>query len=255
MNKQKYPRYSTANGYMTEVIRRKYIQSAIELKLLPSMAHRLAHVVSLDASESEDKPIQFWQLYSVLGEQRIIAIVTRFYDKVFANEPWFTSVFERVASKSRHVSTQSAMWIDVMGGGHQYHGGEFRLNFHHTHNAMELMNARGAERWVSLMRSTLDEPDLDLSSDPRVRRALNTFLSFFMQKYAKDFDLGSDFLSLHVFGEINQALKQRINFLKMTSDEIEALSEETLREELVARRIDVSQFSDKLALVNKALSL
>lgn len=255
MTDYNYPTYDTASGYMTDVIRTKYIDAAIESELMPAMAHRLAQVVSLDASESPDRPIQFWQLYSVLGQQRIINIVTRFYDKVFSDEPWFTSVFERVAPISRHISTQSAMWVDVMGGGHQYHGGEFRLNFHHTHNAMELMNAKGAQRWVNLMKATLDEPDLDLTSDPRVRPALNTFLSFFIDKYADDFDFGSVFESQSVFGEINQAYKQRINFLKMSSDEIEALSENALREELIARRIDVNQLPDKKALVSKALSL
>ncbi len=243
--------FETSSGYMTEVIRTKYIDAAIQKKLLPEMSHRLAHVLSLSAPESQDKPIQFWQLYSVLGRDRILNIVSRFYDKVFADEPWFASVFERVASKSRHINTQSAMWMDVMGGGHQYHGGEFRLNFHHTHNAMELMNAKGAERWVNLMKSTLDEPDLDLTNDPRVRPALNTFLSYFLDKYADDFK----FKNKYLFGETNPPLRQRINFLKLSSDEIEALPEDALREELMARRIDVTEYPDKKALVNKALSL
>jgi len=266
-----YPIYDTASGYMTDVIRTKYIDAAIELKLLPDMAHRLAHVVSLDASNSQDKPIQFWQLHSVLGTQKIINIVSRFYDKVFDDEPWFTSVFKRVGSKERHINTQAAMWVDVMGGGHQYHGAEFRLNFHHTQNAMELMNAKGAARWISLMKATLDDPDLDLTTDPRVRPALNTFLSFFVDKYADDFDFaisgggdgdsnskggfGSDAKNKHYFGKINSALKQRINFLNMSSDEIEALSADAIRQELKARRIDISQYPDKKALVNKALSL
>jgi len=198
-------------------------------------------------------------LYSVLGRLRIINIVSRFYDKVFADERWFTFVFERVSPKSQHIETQSAMWVDVMGGGHQYHGAEFRLNFHHTHNAMDLMNAKGATRWVNLMKATLDDPDLDLTDDPRVRPALNTFLSFFIDKYADDFDLGSDFgvdsKNRNYFGELNPAFIQRINFLNMTSDEIEALSADALRQELIARRIDVSQYPDKKALINKALSL
>ncbi len=244
-------RYETSSGYMTDVVRTKYIDVAIEKRLLPDKSHRLAQVISLNVSESMNTPIQFWQLYSVLGRDRIINVVSRFYDKVFADEPWFTSVFERVASKSRHINTQSAMWIDVMGGGHQYHGGEFRLNFHHTHNAMELMNAKGAERWVKLMKATLDEPDLDLTSDPRVRPAINTFLSYFLDKYAVDFDIKIDCL----FGETNPPFRQRINFLKLSTDEIEALSEDVLREELAARRIDVNQFPDKAALINKALSL
>jgi len=246
-----YPTYETASGYMTDSIRNKYITSAIEAERLPSHAHRLESIVSLNASDNPDTPIQFWQLYSVLGAERIYNIVSRFYDRVFEDEPWFTSVFERVASKGRHNMTQSSMWIDVMGGGPQYHGAEFRLNFHHTHNAMELMNAKGAERWVELMNATLNDPSLDLTSDPRVRPAINTFLSYFMEKYAEDFKFENKF----VFGEVNEPVKTRINFLKLSSDQVEALPETVLREELLARKIDVSQFSDKQALVNKALSL
>jgi len=246
-----YPTYETASGYMTGSIRTKYIDSAIKSELLPAHAHQVSAIVSLNAPDNPDKPIQFWQLYSVLGSDRIYNIVSRFYDKVFVDEPWFTSVFERVASKPRHIMTQSSMWMDVMGGGHQYHGAEFRLNFHHTHNAMELMNARGAKRWVELMNATLDDHGLDLTSDTRVRTAINTFLSYFMAKYAEDFKFDNQF----VFGEVNQPYKNRINFLNLTSDQIEALPETVLRDELLARRIDVSQFSDKQALVNKALSL
>jgi len=251
MKELNYPNYASASGYMTDTIRSKYIEKAIDSDLLPADAHRMPQVISLNAPNDPNKPIQFWQLFSVLGSERIVNLITRFYEKVFADEYWFSSVFQRVASKARHINTQSAMWIDVMGGGHQYHGGEFRLNFHHTHNAMELMNDKGAARWVELMKSTLDAPDLDLTEDPRVRPALNTFLGFFMDKYADDFQFENRF----VFGENNQPLKLRVNFLKMSDDQINALTEDVLREELVARNIDTSQFSDKQALVNKALSL
>jgi len=237
-----YPTFETASGYMTDSIRTKYIDAAVKSELLPAHAHQLSSVVSLCAPDNLNKPIQFWQLYSVLGSERIHNIVSRFYDRVFVDEPWFTSVFERVASKPRHISTQSAMWMDVMGGGPQYHGAEFRLNFHHTHNAMELMNAKGAKRWVELMKATLDDPDLDLTSDSRVRTAINTFLSFFMSKYAEDFEFENQF----VFGDVNQPLKIRINLLNLTSEQVEALPESVLREEL---------FPSKQSLVNKALSL
>ena len=138
--------YSPENGYLTEKIRLQYINYAVDKNLLPHNAHRMANIISLTAEQDKTKPIQFWQLYSVLGRTRIVSIVSRFYRRVFEDEAWFASVFERVASKERHVKTQSSMWIDVMGGGLQYHGGEFRLNFHHTHNALELMNERGATR-------------------------------------------------------------------------------------------------------------
>ena len=143
------------------------------------------------------------------------------------------------------------MWIDVMGGGLQYHGGEFRLNFHHTHNALELMNERGATRWIELMVDTLNDPDVDYTDDERVRPAINTFLDFFVGKYAKDFN----FEVKSVFGETNPPLKRRINFMNMTIQQVEALSEQELADELKIRGIDVVQLDGKQALVNKALSL
>ena len=239
------------NGYLTEKIRLQYINYAVEKNLLPGSAYRMANVVSLVAEEDRTKPIQFWQLYSVLGRARIISIVSRFYRRVFEDEAWFTSVFERVATKERHVKTQSSMWIDVMGGGMQYHGGEFRLNFHHTHNALELMNDRGAARWIELMVETLNDPDIDYTDDERVRPAINTFLDFFVGKYAKEFD----FEVTSVFGETNPPLKRRINFMNMSSDQVEALTKEEIIDELEARGVDVSEYTGKQALVNKALSL
>lgn len=246
-----YPSYPTQPGYMTDKIRSKYTESAIKNKLLPANAHRLEPIVSLVASNDPAKPILFWQLFSVLGPQRIVAIVDRFYERVFNDEPWFRTVFSRIASKERHVQTQAAMWADVMGGGQYYHGGEYRLNFHHTHNAMELMNAKGAERWVSLMRQTLNEPGMDYTDDPRVRPAINTFLDYFMDKYAEEFNFEAD----SAFGETNPAWVKRLNFLNMTTEAIEALTEDELIAELNQRGVDVGTLVSKSALVNRALNL
>ncbi|MDF1607378.1 hypothetical protein PZ897_04245 [Hoeflea sp. YIM 152468] len=249
MRKFSYPTYATQHGYMSESIQRAYILEAIAQKQLPDDAHRIEQIVSLVASNDATKPIQFWQLYSVLGPDRIISIVGNFYERVFADEDWFTSVFARVGSLEHHVATQAAMWIDVMGGGPAYHGGDFRLHFHHTHNAMELMTGKGAQRWSELMLKTLDASARHMTDDPRVRPSLNTFLSHFMGKYAAEFG----FENKAVFGAINPAVKRRINFMKMTTEAIEALSEDELRDALAHLGVDASQYPNKQDLVNKAL--
>lgn len=197
-----YPDFPTDNGYLTEKIRQQYIESAIEKQLLPADAHRMAQVVSLSAPNDTQQPVQFWQLYSVLGQSRIVGIVTSFYERVFRDEEWFRSVFARVGPLHHHVNTQSAMWIDTMGGGLYYHGAEYRLSFHHTHNAIQLMNDKGARRWVKLMVNTLDDPSIDLTEDKRVRPAINTFLSHFFDKYAAEFG----FEKGAVFGDTNSAV-------------------------------------------------
>ena len=243
--------HPTRTGYLTEKIRRDYITAAIKRGLLPEDAHRMPDTVSMDAPTDKRQPIQFWQLYSVLGQEPIVQIVKAFYERVFTDEDWFKSVFARVGGVDHHVVTQASMWIDAMGGGPYYHGAEFRLNFHHYHNAMALMNDRGAERWTTLMRETLDASMPLMAHDDRIRTSINTFLSFFMDKYAADFA----FEAKEFFGETNPPYRQKINFMRMTEDAIKALSEEDIRNALAEMGVDVSRYKDKDALLNKALML
>ena len=200
--------HPTQLGYMTEKTQRTYIASAISKNVLPENAYRIPQIVSLNAPHGLSKPIQFWQLFSVLGPQPILRIVEDFYERVFRDEDWFTNVFKRVGPVSHHLNTQAAMWVDVMGGGPYYHGAEYRLNFHHTHNAMRLMNNKGAARWAQLMLDTLDDCADELTNDPRIRTSINTFLAHFMSKYAEDFG----FENRSFFGETNPPYPHKINF-------------------------------------------
>ena len=219
--------------------------------VLPKNAHRIPQIISLSAPNDFTKPIQFWQLYSVLGQDRIVKIVNNFYKRVFDDEDWFHSVFARVGGINHHVNTQASMWLDVMGAAPFYHGGEFRLNFHHTHNAFQLMNEKGAKRWVKLMVETLDDSADHMTQDTRVRTSINTFLTHFFAKYATEFN----FENRETFGATNPPMRQKINFMNMTSDAIEAMSETELKEALLDRGVDIVDFHDKMQLVNKALSL
>jgi hypothetical protein len=170
---------------------------------------------------------------------------------IFADEEWFSSVIAHVGGVNHHVGTQASMWIDVIGGGPYYHGGEFRLSFHHTHNAHRLLDEKGAKRWVKLMVDALNASDNHMTDDPRVRPSLNTFLTHFFSKYASDFG----FETRETFGDINPPLKRKTNFMNMTSDAIEALSEDELKEALISRGVDVTEYQNKEELVNKALNL
>lgn len=194
-----YPNFRTQHGYMTKSAQTAYVGQAMDAGLMPSGTPRRADLVTLKASNDPEVPIQFWQLFSVLGPDPIVAIVRDFYERVFADEDWFTSVFARVGPLEHHIGTQASMWADVMGGGPYYHGAAFRLSFHHTHNAIALMNDRGATRWVKLMVLTLAASEQHLPDDPRVRIALNTFLTHFLGKYATEFGLGD----VGAFGETN----------------------------------------------------
>jgi truncated hemoglobin YjbI len=243
--------FPVRHGYMTESTQRSYISYAIDRNLLPADAHRISSIISLEAPADMGKPIQFWQLFSVLGPQRIVAIVRNFYERVFADEDWFTCVFARVGPLEHHVMTQASMWVDVMGGGPAYHGADFRLNFHHTHNAHQLMTQKGAERWTRLMIDTLDATAEHMTDDPRVRPAINTFLDYFMGKYAQEFAFENN----SVFGVLNPPVKRKLNFMNMTTEAIEALSEAELRQALGELGVDTSAYPVKQDLVNKAQML
>ena len=245
------PKFPTRLGYMTQKTQQDYIAHAVTTGVLPPEAHRMADIISLTAPTDATTPIQFWQLYSVLGQDPIVGIVQNFYERVFADEPWFTSVFERVGGLVHHINTQASMWVDVMGGGPYYHGAEFRLSFHHTHNAIALMNDKGAARWTQLMLETLDASSDLMTQDPRVRVSINTFLAHFMTKYADEFA----FSDQSSFGPTNAPYKRKINFMKMSTEAIEALSLQEIRDALAEQGVDVSQYQTKDALINKALML
>lgn len=243
--------YPTRDGYMTQTIRHKFIEAEIGAGRMPTYAHRIAELASLEAPDDPKLPIQFWQLYSVMGQDRIVEIVADFYQRVFADENWFRSVFERVGGLNHHIGTQASMWVDTMGGGPYYHGAEFRLSFHHTHNAHALMDARGAERWSGLMVETLDSCARHMTDDPRVRISLNTFLTYFFGRYADEFG----FENAAVFGPVNPPYRRRLNFMNMSEDAIEALSEDELRAALGEMGVDVELYPGKAELVGKALML
>ncbi|MEO0665064.1 MAG: hypothetical protein AAFY97_04945, partial [Pseudomonadota bacterium] len=76
------PKYPTRHGYMSERIQQAYIAAAVEKELLPPEAYRMPDVVSLTAPSDPSKPIQFWQLFSILGQDPIVGIVSRFYERV-----------------------------------------------------------------------------------------------------------------------------------------------------------------------------
>ena len=158
------------------------------------------------AGTNPDDPLFFWQLYSLIGHHLVVDIVSEFYERVFADtdNPWFRDVFERAAPKGHHINTQVAYWVDAFGGGRCYHGGNYRLNFHHTHNAREIMTAKGAAHWMHHMKETLlhlllEEKHPILVDDPRIFCCIVNFLETKMRTYAEEhgwkFD-ESDFATL-----------------------------------------------------------
>lgn len=182
-------------GYTTTSGRLEYLQ----LRGISSHSEHKKISESLTADPNLDAPLYYWQLYSILGTERIFDLVTTFYESVYGDyeEAWFRTAFARLSDKDHHIQTQAAYWIDAMGGGKYYHGGDYRLNFHHTHNAGDVMSARGAKRWMHHMKLAIVKHSNELCKlDRRIVPCLLDFLKVKMLKYSRehgwDFD-GSDF--------------------------------------------------------------
>jgi truncated hemoglobin YjbI len=141
---------------------------------------------SLAASLDHNQPLHIWQLYSLIGKEPIYEIVSDFYERVYndVDAPWFRNAFTELAPLHHHIDVQVAYWVDAMGGGRKYPGGNSRLYFHHSHNAKEIMTAGGAKRWMYHMRGALDRV---LFEDPRVKPCLVEFLQMKMMRYATEF--------------------------------------------------------------------
>ena len=146
--------FESSPGYTTESGRVQYL---VEHGVSEKDAKRIS--TSLDADTERSKPLYFWQLYSLIGHEPIISIVQNFYERVYGDdeEPWFRDAFDDISGIDHHVQTQALYWIDAFGGGKMYHGGNYRLNFHHHGNASHVMNAKGAKRWMHHMREALQE--------------------------------------------------------------------------------------------------
>ena len=150
---------------------------------------------SLAADRNPEAPLYYWQLFSLLGLERIHHLVKLFYKRVYADEEeeWFRHAFTRISDIDHHVATQTQFWVDVMGGGKYYHGGDYRLNFHHTHNADSVMNAKGAQRWMHHMRLAVEDNEKNPETsfaliDKRILPCLKDFLRTKMLKYSKEHD-------------------------------------------------------------------
>ena len=156
-------------GFMTKVLMDDYLKK----------------VQTLEASENTTEKLYFWQLFSVLGHDGITDIVTKFYKRVLTDpdDDLFRDTFKESGNLEYHVRKQTNFWVDAMGGGKMYPGGEARLELHHD-NAKIIMTERGAIRWLHHMRATLDEFEFE---DERIKPCLMEFINFMMERYGQQY--------------------------------------------------------------------
>ena len=188
--KFKYPNFNPELGNLTHKFREEFLEQQIkEGKLNSTLAYVDDKIYGLIASNNVTDKIYFWQLYSILGEDPVHILIKRFYENIFndSDAEWFRSEFIEIGDVDFHVIGQKKFWIDVMGGGKKYIGGEKRLNIKHNF-VKNIMTKEGADRWMMHMNNTLQELNLHFIHDKRIIPCIDEFLKFFMKKYAIEFD-------------------------------------------------------------------
>lgn len=179
--------YEPSYGYATCLLRKEYITNTIDPELQEDKM-----ILTLNAKENNTDKLYFWQLYSILGEEKITHLIREFYRRIFdeTEDKVFVETFKKFGDIEYHIKGQTNFWLDVMGGGKRYPGGEFKLSRHHRF-AKQIMNEKGARRWLFHMKTTLDNVTEEFSDDERVLPCIHDFINFFMDKYGNEFDFKS----------------------------------------------------------------
>lgn len=77
-------------------------------------------VTQLEYDADPSKPLYFWQLFSLLGYDRIRGAISVFYNSIFkdknAKKRWFRRSFSKIGSLEHHIKTQTQFWCDAFGG-------------------------------------------------------------------------------------------------------------------------------------------
>lgn len=182
-------KYKPIVGNLTNKIRYEYLDTHIKKNnLLPNLFEN-TEITGLYANIDLNKPLYFWQIYSITGSEPIRKLITVFYTSIFnsTTDLWFKEEFEDLGPLEHHINRQTEFWLDVMGGGPVYNGNLFKLNKKHK-LVKNIMTEKGANKWMHYMIHAINIVKEDLCVDRRIIPCLIDFLNFFMLKYAHEFD-------------------------------------------------------------------
>ena len=182
-------KYIPIVGNLTNKIRYEYLDTYIKKNnVLPNLFEN-KEITGLYASMDLNKPLYFWQIYSITGSEPIRKLITVFYTSIFnsTTDLWFKEEFEDLGPLEHHINRQTEFWLDVMGGGPVYNGNLFKLNKKHK-LVKNIMTEKGANKWMNYMIHAINVVKEDLCVDRRIIPCLIDFLNFFMLKYAHEFD-------------------------------------------------------------------
>lgn len=187
--KYRYPNFTPELGNLTNKFRKEYILEQINLNILPENSFENKQIMGLVASTNKNDKVYFWQLYSIIGQDPLHILIKTFYENIFEDDTneWFRGEFADIGDVDYHIKGQKNFWLDVMGGGKLYTGGEKKLHLKHK-MVKDIMTTKGGELWMNYMKITLNEVKFHFMHDIRIIPCIDSFLKFFMKKYAFEFD-------------------------------------------------------------------
>ena len=108
----------------------------------------------------QGRELHLGDLYDVLGQDRIIKISSRFYDRVYADpEDWFREIFTHSNNKERAIENQSEWLVEWFGGPHLYTQKRnlTAIPSLQTMHARHRVSPAGIERWLMHMRAAVHD--------------------------------------------------------------------------------------------------
>ena len=118
MKDNNYPNFEPSLGNLTHKIRKDFIEHSIQNNTLPNDSFENEDIISLVASNDETKPIYFWQLYSIAGEDNIHVLIKTFYEKIFSDynshwfrDAWLLRCWRIYFSENTFVSSILKFWL------------------------------------------------------------------------------------------------------------------------------------------------
>ena len=177
-------------GKVTRKLREDYLKKQLLFGLMTTDKIKSSSVLSYNANPDQSSELYFWQIYSVIGSDKLEKLIKVFYTRIFNDDkaPWFRDVFVELGSIDYHVRGQHRFWVNSFAGGLEYKAGLKGLLFHHQ-LAKEIMTKEGAERWLMHMQKTLKQfrPEFN-KSDIRIVPCIESFLVFTMETYGIQFN-------------------------------------------------------------------
>ena len=97
-------------GFLTDYYRTEYIKSNLTLG-----AFKEEQIMSLNYKVNTSKRLYFWQLFSILGEERIHNFIQKFYESIFndINDVYFSNTFKKLGTIEYHIFGQQNFWLDM----------------------------------------------------------------------------------------------------------------------------------------------